>query len=115
MWKVRVFQKHPAAIRPRHLVPAAWVGAMGGGLLLAPRSRLGPLAALAAFVAWLVVIPAASLRIPADGTSRWRLVAALATLHLAYGTGLWLGVVRFAPRWLIDRRGRRERLAETGP
>jgi succinoglycan biosynthesis protein ExoA len=43
-WKIRVFQQHPRQARIRHLVPAAFVGALFGSGFLALFSRLGRVA-----------------------------------------------------------------------
>jgi succinoglycan biosynthesis protein ExoA len=112
MWKVRVFQMHPRALRPRHLIPAAWVGSIAGGLIVAPLTVLGPVAALASTAAYAAVMLTASYRIDAKGTTRPLVMTALVTLHLAYGIGFWLGLVRFAPRWIWNRRGRPAQLVQ---
>ena len=43
LWKVRVAQKVPRQIRPRHVIPFAFVGALVGGGLLAPLLSAGRL------------------------------------------------------------------------
>ena len=115
MWKVRVFQKHPRAARARHLVPAAWVASMTGGILLAPVTPIAPVLTVASAGAYGAVMAAALARVDRRGASRMSVLQALVTLHLAYGIGFWQGIVRFAPRWVLDRKGGAERLGRREP
>jgi cellulose synthase/poly-beta-1,6-N-acetylglucosamine synthase-like glycosyltransferase len=101
LWKVRVLQKHPRAMKPRHFVPAASI-AVGGALLLLGlwdrRALFAAGALAAAYGAGVVGISVAIAR--RFGASR--LPASLAvfpTLHFSYGSGFLLGLVRFLPRW----------------
>jgi succinoglycan biosynthesis protein ExoA len=101
-WKVRVYQKHPGAIRPRQLVPPAWVAALGIGMVgLVTDSPLKWLLAPAAGL-YALVIGAESLRV--GGLRLSPLVfASFVTMHAAYGLGMWQGVGRF----IVDKvRGR---------
>lgn len=99
-WKVRVMQDHPMQVRTRQLVPPAFVGALMGGLVLAPLFagfRRSTAILLGAYAA-------ANL-----GVSAWvsrsrrgllpRLPQVFAVLHFAYGVGVLVGMVRFARRW----------------
>ena len=96
-WKVRVIRKHGAPASWRHLVPATLVAALLGALVVAlavpalrPVALLLPVAyvaAVAATGAWL------GRRRDASAV---RIAAALATLHLAYGAGFWVGLGRLA-------------------
>ncbi len=106
-WKVRVMQKHPRQMRPRHFVPGAFVAALIGTGLAACCSPWGRAAfALVAgsyLLANLVASCAAARR---AGWSHLPLLPlAFATLHLSYGLGFLAGLVRFAGRW----RGRPRR------
>jgi glycosyltransferase involved in cell wall biosynthesis len=100
-WKVRVLQKHPRQMSWRQFVPPAFVGGLGIALALALLSPWqGPLLAVAgAYVAanGLATLLTAARR-------GWRFLPWLpllfAILHLGYGSGFLLGLVRFAPRWL---------------
>lgn len=100
LWKVRVCQKHPRQMSWRHFVPPAFVLTL---LLLLPvwvvSARLGMLG-----------IVAAALYLAAVGAASWRAVqgqrAALVwvagvfvTIHLAWGSGFLVGLVRFAGHW----------------
>jgi succinoglycan biosynthesis protein ExoA len=113
-WKVRVFQKHPGAARPRHLVPAAWVAALAGGVLLTPLSPAAILLTITAGGAYAGVMIVAALRLGSDDVRPKDALQALATLHLAYGVGFWQGLARFGLRWFRDRRGTRDRLTVDG-
>ncbi|MGH7568143.1 MAG: glycosyltransferase family 2 protein [Gemmatimonadales bacterium] len=106
-WKVRVMQKHPGQMQPRQFVPPAFVATLMVGLLAAPLSVAG---------AWLLGIAAGSYAaanlaasLVVGGKGSWRelllLPAAFATLHLAYGLGFLVGLVRFWNRW-SDRANR---------
>lgn len=104
-WKVRVYQKHPRAVRPRQLVPAVWVGTLVGGTLLGFLTPIAWVAASAAAVSYMGLMLAASHRMAGGDVGRARLVVTFLALHAGYGIGMWMGAVRFAPRWLIGRRG----------
>jgi succinoglycan biosynthesis protein ExoA len=96
-WKVRVMEKHPRQVRPRHLIPATYVTAMLASASLSPVSRLarrGLLGVVAAYwstnlVASLVVaLRARSPRVAPI------LPVAFATVHLGYGLGVIAGLGR---------------------
>jgi glycosyltransferase involved in cell wall biosynthesis len=106
-WKVRVMQKHPGQMRPRQFVPPAFVAGLLISLLAAPLWTLG---------VWSLGLAAASysaVNLAASWSStrgeRWgvRLLVpvAYAVLHVAWGTGFLVGLVRFAGRWK-DRANR---------
>jgi ubiquinone/menaquinone biosynthesis C-methylase UbiE/GT2 family glycosyltransferase len=92
-YKVRVMRKHRTVPSPRHLVPAAFVGAVAGAAALsaARRSPL-PLVAIAAPYAAAVGSSAAQATVP--GTRTRDIAVATATMHAAYGLGWWAGAVR---------------------
>ena len=100
-WKVRVLQKHPRTMQPRHFVPASSIGA-GGALIVAglfDRRLLWAAATLAAIYVGCVI--AASVRIASSGDCRQaaRLLVIFPILHFGYGLGSLLGLIRFLPRW----------------
>ena len=106
-WKVRVMQKHPRQMRPRQFVPPAFVSSLLVSLVAAP---------IWAPAAWLFGLAAASYAAVNLAVSLWsargerwsvRLLvpAAYAVLHVAWGTGFLVGLVRFAGRWK-DRANR---------
>lgn len=94
-WKVRVMQKHPRQMRPRHLVPGAFVGTLGASALVPP-----------AFFALAGTYTAAALGMSlrlAIKVKRWDVLpyipAAFAILHFGYGTGFMKGLHQFRGRW----------------
>jgi succinoglycan biosynthesis protein ExoA len=100
LWKVRVLQKHPDQARLRHLVPPAFVVAIGGAAALLPFGGLPRLAGASALVTYAVANLAVS---GAAARGRPRLLPVLplvyATLHVAYGAGFVAGLVRFRGAW----------------
>jgi succinoglycan biosynthesis protein ExoA len=100
-WKVRVLQKHPRQMQPRQFVPTLFVAAVCGSLLDALRGPAGVIgaSALLAIYAAAIVIASASTSRQQHVTAWWLLPPAFATLHFAYGTGMLIGFVKFAPRW----------------
>jgi phenylacetate-CoA ligase len=100
LFKVRVLQKHPRQMSPRHFVPFLFVLAIICSLALLPYSPL-PLLLLAG--AWGLGAAAASLLLAvrekwslADSLCRLPLLPwAFFLLHAAYGTGFAAGLLRF--------------------
>ena len=95
-WKPFVIAKHgqPAALR--HLVPAAFVLALGLGVVLAATVSAAPLAALGLAYGLLLALALAGMRglTPAHAA---RVVAVIAACHLGYGWGSlrgWCDVLR---------------------
>jgi succinoglycan biosynthesis protein ExoA len=105
-WKVRVFQKVSGSARLRHWAPPMFVLGLVGGLPLAAGFRLLRILYTAGLALYLVATIAASLRIAMRAGFRHllRLPPAFATLHLAYGLGLWVGLLRFGPPWRQEGR-----------
>jgi succinoglycan biosynthesis protein ExoA len=112
MWKVRVFQKHPDAARLRHLIPAIWVGGLTIGLLAAAVTPVGIVLVAGATLPYAAIMSVAAWRLREPATRWFDLFRAFLTLHLAYGLGFWQGLIRFAPRWIRDRRGAVEYLGD---
>jgi succinoglycan biosynthesis protein ExoA len=107
VWKVRVMQKHPRQMRPRQFVPPVFVAVLAVSLLLAPVSTFG---------SWVLGLTATAYTAANLVASFWTgrkgswlamslLPAAFATLHVAYGLGFVVGLVRFSARWR-DRASR---------
>lgn len=96
--KVQVWRTHPSALRPRQMVPAAWVAFVGVGLLatvLRPARLLGFAAGVGTYVA---VTAVASVRLSGGRLgSAARTWAAFATVHAGYGVGTWSGLLE----WLL--------------
>jgi succinoglycan biosynthesis protein ExoA len=95
-WKIRVIQKHGRPASWRHLVPMVFVLALFIGVSLG---------AISGSMAWLLVIglPYALASLFVSGwiamLNGWRyfpfLPLAFGTMHLAYGFGFLVGIVRF--------------------
>lgn len=93
LWKVRVMQKHPGSIQPRHLAPPVFVLAMSTSLLVAGLTRRLQFLALPALYGAAVV--AAGTK---TGGRTLRSVLALLLvfpcLHISYGSGILIGCLR---------------------
>lgn len=100
-WKVRVLQKHPGQMSPRQFVPPLFVLSLLVSLVLS----------LAVPWAWWVLAGILGAYLLANLTASlltalrtrlhapWLLPLAFSILHLAYGLGFLVGLVRFAGRW----------------
>ncbi len=115
-WKVRVMQKHPRQMRPRQFAPPLFVAALLLSLLAAPFSFiLGTWFALPFGLApgcYVIANLAASASIAArrrDWPLFWLLPIAFAILHVSYGLGFLVGLIKFRNRWgdHDDRRSSR--------
>jgi glycosyltransferase involved in cell wall biosynthesis len=106
-WKVRVLQKHPAQMKSRHFVPVLLVLAMLVSILASMTGWIPVAVPLAIIASYLVPLLIATLM------TCWRLGYSyagilpliFATLHLSYGAGFLLGLIRFWNRW-TDHVGR---------
>jgi succinoglycan biosynthesis protein ExoA len=95
--KVALAAKRPGAIRLRHLVPAAFVGAIVGAALISLLAWPPALPlVLLAYLGGLLV--AGLLRTELPLASRLAFVAAAATMHLGYGIGTWQAILAGAWR-----------------
>ena len=105
-WKVRVLQKHPKQIRPRQLVPPLFVLTLLLSLLAALTIPLGKWLLLAVAGTYGTLNASASLVTALRSSTRHLplLPIVFAILHLAYGAGFLLGLIRFVRHWR-DRRG----------
>jgi succinoglycan biosynthesis protein ExoA len=105
-WKVRVLQKHPRQMSLRQFVPPLFVLGLAGSGLMAVWpvfSALAPVVPLVYLAANLVASVITSAK---KGWKHLPLLPLIfAMLHLSYGLGFLLGLVRFANRW-GDRRGK---------
>ncbi|MEZ5244087.1 MAG: glycosyltransferase family 2 protein [Acidimicrobiales bacterium] len=93
-WKARVAERHPASLRPRHLVaPAAAAGALMTPLLLANRRTRGIVGlAWAAYTA-VIAFGVASVDRKEREVSVPALAAAFPVMHMAWGAGFIKSVV----------------------
>jgi succinoglycan biosynthesis protein ExoA len=105
-WKVRVMQKRTGQMRLRQLAPPALVAALAVSLLLAPFSNVGGWALAlvgGSYVSATIAATALSSR-SWKGRSKGTLVllpVCFAILHLAYGSGFLVGLIRFCNRWKV--------------
>lgn len=98
-WRVRVVQMHPGALRPRQLVPAVWLVGWAAGLVgLISGSRL-KLLAIPSIGGYLGMMSVGALRV-AGLRGAGPMLAALVTMHVAYGLGILQGVATAALRGL---------------
>ncbi len=122
-WKVRVLRRHPQALRPRHLAPAALVASLSASALLGAltprllrssgsrrdrRMRVAYPLALTAWGAYAVASLGAGLTVAARAGWRYLpgLLASFWTLHLGYGAGFLAALLcgpRAADRPIIPR------------
>lgn len=100
-WKVRVMQKHTRQMRLRQFAPPLFVAALLVALLLLPiLPAAGYFLGLGAGAYALASVTASVL---SAGKNGWQLLPllpiAFAILHLAYGSGFLIGLLRFWNRW----------------
>ncbi len=100
-WKVRVMQKHPRQMSPRQFVPVLFVTSLLISLLVSILSPIGAWMLGLLLGTYLVANLGASVITARQGN--WRLLTflpfAFATLHVAYGCGFLVGLIRFWNRW----------------
>jgi succinoglycan biosynthesis protein ExoA len=111
-WKVRVMQKHRRQMRPRHFVPPLFVTTLSVALLLALFLTWGIWALRMIICAYASANLAASLLAARKRGlgSLLLLPVAFTILHMSYGCGFLMGLVRFWNRWR-DRENRYRRIA----
>jgi len=100
-WKIRVLQKHPRQMSWRHFVPPCFVGALvlGAAVAMLIHEFTMVVIGLAALYAAVVLI-IASRQIEERSMVDWMATAlAFAIIHIAWGAGFIVGLVRFADRW----------------
>jgi len=99
-WKVRVAQKHPHQMRLRQFVPIVFVLALLGSIFLALFPILRPLS-LVIPVSYLLANLFVSFRTAAKQGWQFltRLPLIFAILHLSYGLGFLVGLIKFWNRW----------------
>ena len=101
IWKVRVMQKHPLKMRPRHFVPFLFSASLLVSFLLAIFFVIGKW--MFGFVLSSYIIANVGASILNFRRGNWRVMALIpitfAILHLAYGFGFMLGLVKFWDRW----------------
>jgi glycosyltransferase involved in cell wall biosynthesis len=106
-WKIRVLQKHLRQMQVRQFIPPALVAGLWVALLLTLTVPWGWVSLLAIGGPYVLATLAASVW--SGRGAGWRLLLVLAVvfviLHLSYGLGFLIGLVRFWNRW-GDRAGK---------
>ncbi|MCI0551032.1 MAG: glycosyltransferase family 2 protein [Anaerolineae bacterium] len=104
-WKVRVMQKHARQMQPRQFVPSTFVITLFMAVALAFFFPLGQV--LLALVVGTYLLGNLAASIWTVRKSNWRHLLSLpiifTTLHLSYGMGFVVGLIKFWNRW-GDRR-----------
>lgn len=108
LWKARVLRMHPGSLRARHLAAPAFVAGLAGGMILSRFGRAWRRLYGTALGVYGILSAGFAMR---QGVQRgWRylpaILLAFVTMHIAWGVGFWVGVLR----WWIDGRDRREGL-----
>lgn len=101
LYKVRVFQKHPAQLSVRHFIPAGFVATLLLSLLLTFFSRFFAAIFLGVLALYLIAVLAASVFISKRYGFRYffLLPPAFAALHFSYGSGFLCGLFKFFKNW----------------
>ncbi len=101
-WKVRVMQKHPLQMRPRHFIPFLFVAFLLLTLLIGVFTTIGKWLFVAILFSYLLANMGASAL--SSRRCDWRVALFLpftfGILHMAYGLGFILGLVRFWNGWI---------------
>lgn len=97
-WKVRVMQKHHGQMQPRHFVPPLFVAAvLGAGALSFWRSW--PFLVLLGSYGSACLLAAAAVSRRVGSKYFFKLPWIFMILHISYGAGFLVGLVRFGGRW----------------
>jgi glycosyltransferase involved in cell wall biosynthesis len=100
-WKVRVLQKHPRQMSLRQFVPPIFVASLVIASLCAQFTGLGLSLLVFILSCYLTANLIASILIASR--SQWSYLLLLpvvyTSLHLSYGSGFLVGLVKFAHRW----------------
>jgi len=104
-WKVRVLQKHPRQMSIRQFIPPLFVAALLGAMLLAPILPSGWRLAAIICGCYLGANLVASARLArkVGWPHSFLLPPVFASLHISYGLGFLVGLIKFAPRWWESR------------
>ncbi len=99
-WKVRVMQKHPWQMRLRHFIPPLFALAILVFVLLSLLHGAGPPLLLGLIGTYFLVnLGICLFHSGASKTSFFTRMMIYTTLHLSYGFGFLLGLVKFARQW----------------
>lgn len=97
-WKVRVVRKHPRQASIRHFVPAVFVLSIATLVVALPFSRIAAVLIAVLLGCYFVILSmSAILQTWRERKTLWLgVVAALAMMHVGYGTGFLMGLLRLA-------------------
>jgi glycosyltransferase involved in cell wall biosynthesis len=100
-WKVRVMQKHPRQMSARQFAPPLFVASLAFTILMAPIWK--PARTLLRLVVGAYAAANIAASITTARKAGWRQIPPLSLaytiLHLAYGSGFLVGLVKFIRRW----------------
>lgn len=101
LWKVRVLQKHPAVMQPRQFVPPAFVLTLLFLPILSTFASLAQwgLASMLTLYAMVTLASTMHLWRRSKDASFSALLAAFPILHVSYGLGFWVGLIKFRKKW----------------
>ena len=113
-WKIRVLQKHPRQMSPRHFAPGCFLLTLAVLCISATISSTALFGLIIAVLAYLLLCVSCSAWAAIE--TGWRHAALLpfifATLHVSYGLGFLAGLWAFRNRWR-DRDGKAPRMVST--
>jgi cellulose synthase/poly-beta-1,6-N-acetylglucosamine synthase-like glycosyltransferase len=95
VYRAKTCGAHPESMRRSHLLPPALVLALAVAGLTGGRASKVARIPIAAYLAALGATAAS--RLPGAGREALWLPAVLATMHLSWGCGFWVGAARFGP------------------
>lgn len=103
-WKVRVLQKHPRQMSARQFIPPLFVASLLFSLLLSLWTKLGLWLLAGIICCYLTANLLASVLTASRSKNHfWPHLLLLPTifssLHLSYGLGFLIGLIKFANRW----------------
>jgi hypothetical protein len=88
-FRARTVHLHPTSLRVRHLAPVMVAGGLALGLVVRPRWGMRATALYLTAGGTVAAVTASGA-----GASRWRAAVALPIVHLAWGSGMLIGLVR---------------------
>mgnify|MGYP001767582969 CR=1 FL=1 len=100
-YKVRVLQKHPRQMSLRQFVPPLFVLSLLSSIMLALAVKWGWIVLTALAGSYIISNLVASIRTVAKKGWQhvWLLPFVFATIHISYGIGFLLGLLKFYNRW----------------
>jgi succinoglycan biosynthesis protein ExoA len=97
LYRARTFRRHPQSMRRSHLIPPALALALIATVLAPRRVRLAARAAVLAYIGAVAATAAGTAARPGQRAEGALLLAVLPTMHLGWGFGSLVGMVRFGP------------------